>query len=282
IAELALDRKLSVGAPFFNMAFTPFMVVLALVMPVGAMLPWKRARLMRAIRPLRGVFLLAIAVGLLAFAMQSGRSALGPIGLFLGVWLISGTAVDLMTRTGRGRDRLGRLMRLPRADWGKATAHSGLGVTMIGIAAMMAWSVEDIRVVQIGESYEVAGYSLTLEDVRGVEGPNYQSTMATVRLEKAGVLVATMFPEKRNYPVARMPTTEAAIDIGFLRDVYLVIGDPQQGGGWAVRAYYKPLANWIWGGSILMALGGALSLSDRRYRVAAGARKAPIQGVPAE
>jgi cytochrome c-type biogenesis protein CcmF len=90
-----------------------------------------------------------------------------------------------------------------------------------------------------------------------------------------------MHPEKRVYPVAQMPTTEAALDNGFLRDIYVVIGDPQEGGGWAVRSYYKPLANWIWGGAILMALGGALSLSDRRYRVAAGARRLP-QGVPAE
>jgi len=175
------------------------------------------------------------------------------------------------------------LRRLPRADWGKSTAHAGLGVTMAGVAAMMAWEVEDIRVVQVGETFDVAGFTLTLEDVREIDGPNYDSTQGVVSLAQDGQEIATLYPEKRFYPVAKMPTTEAAIDIGFWRDVYVVVGDPQDNGGWAVRTYYKPLANWIWGGSILMALGGALSLSDRRYRVAAGARKTrPASEVPAE
>jgi cytochrome c-type biogenesis protein CcmF len=283
VSEMAFDRKLSVGAPFFNMAFTPFMVVLGLILPVGAMLPWKRANLSRAIKPLRGAFVLSLAIGVLAYAMQTGRSGLGPVGLFLGAWLISGAMVDLWSRTGRGKNRLARLRRLPRADWGKSTAHAGLGVTMAGIAAMMAWEAEDIRVVQVGETFEMSGFTLTLEDVRQVEGPNYDSTQAEVTLAQDGREIATMQPEKRFYPVAKMPTTEAALDIGFWRDVYVVIGDPQNNGGWAMRTYYKPLANWIWGGTILMAIGGLLSLSDRRYRVAAGARRAaPTDGVPAE
>ncbi|WP_306113921.1 MULTISPECIES: heme lyase CcmF/NrfE family subunit [unclassified Roseovarius] len=282
IAELFFDRKLSVGPPFFNLAFTPFMVALGLILPVGAMLPWKRAKLGRVLKTLRWPFLLALAIGALAWAMQSGRSALGPVGLFLAAWLISGSAVDLWGRTGRGADRLRRLRRLPRADWGKAVAHAGLGVTIAGVAAMMAWEVEDIRVVQVGESFDLAGFTITLDGVREVQGPNFLSTTGDITLSRAGDVIATMHPEKRIYPVAGMPTTEAALNNGFLRDIYVVIGDPQANGGWAVRSYYKPLANWIWGGSILMALGGALSLSDRRYRVAAGARKAPRAGVPAE
>ncbi|WP_288941769.1 heme lyase CcmF/NrfE family subunit [uncultured Roseovarius sp.] len=283
VSEMAFDRKLSVGAPFFNMAFTPFMVALGLILPVGAMLPWKRGNLARAIRPLRGAFVLAVAVGALAFAMQTGRSALGPVGLFLGAWLISGAAVDLWSRTGRGENRLSRLARLPRADWGKAVAHAGLGVTMAGVAGVMAWEAEDIRVLQVGESLDLAGYTVTLDAVREIKGPNYEATQADMILSRGGSVISTLQPEKRFYPVARMPTTEAALDNGVLRDVYVVIGDPQDNGGWAVRTYYKPLANWIWGGSILMAIGGALSLSDRRYRVAAGARKStPAAGVPAE
>jgi cytochrome c-type biogenesis protein CcmF len=281
IAEMLFDRKLSVGEPFFNVAFTPFMVALGLILPVGAMLPWKRATLGRVIRQLAPVFALAVAVGALAWAMQTGRSALGPMGLFLAAWLIGGAMVDIWTRTGRGAGRLARLTRLPRADWGKAVAHGGLGVTMAGIAAMMAWQQEDIRVLQVGGQFEIAGYTLQLDEVHDEQGPNYLATMATFTLSQDGREIAKMQPEKREYPVAQMPTTEAALDNGFLRDIYVVIGDPQIGGGWAVRSYYKPLANWIWGGSILMALGGFLSLSDRRYRVAAGARKLP-QGVPAE
>src|SRR6056297_1776048 len=264
-SEMAFDRKLSVGAPFFNMAFTPFMVLLGLVLPVGAMLAWKRATVGRVVRQLIPAFVLAVAIGALAWAMQSGRSALGPVGLFLGAWLVAGAAVDLWSRTGRSGNRLARLGRLPRADWGKAVAHAGFGITIAGVAAMMAWETEDIRVVQEGEAFELSGFTLVLEDVQEVQGPNYVSTMGQVSLSRNGTEIAMLYPEKRFYPVARMPTTEAALDIGFWRDVYVVIGDPQSNGGWAVRTYYKPLANWIWGGSILMALGGALSLTDRRY-----------------
>ena len=284
ISEMFFDRKLSVGAPFFNLAFTPFMVALGLVLPVGAMLPWKRARLGRIMRSLAPAFALAVALGVLVFALQTGRSALGPVGLFLGAWLVMGALVDLWSRTGRGGGRLRRLMRLPRADWGKAVAHAGLGITMAGIAGMLAWEVEDIRVVHPGESYDLAGYTFALRDVQREEGPNYITTRATVDVSRAGAQVSRLHPEKRFYPVAGMPTTEAAIDNGVMRDIYVVVGDPQNDGGWAMRTYYKPLANWIWGGSILMAIGGALSLSDRRYRVAAGAARARREttGVPAE
>ena len=281
IAEIAFDRKLSVGAPFFNMAFTPFMLVLGLVLPIGAMMPWKRAVLSRSIRPLLPALALALALGGLAWAVQSGRTLLGPVGVFLGAWLVMGAAIDLWSRTGR-TGRFARLWRLPRADWGKAVAHSGLGITMLGIAGLMAWEQEDIRVVKLNEPWIVAGYTLELTEVNRVQGPNYISTMGTMKLSKDGKAISTLHPEKRQYPVSRMPTTEAAIDNGFLQDVYAVIGDPQEGGGYAVRIYYKPLANWIWGGAILMALGGFLSLSDRRYRVAAGARKSAAVGVPAE
>ena len=289
IAEMAFDRKLSVGAPFFDMTFTPFMVALGLVLPIGSMMAWKRAKLGRIVHQLRWAFVLAIAVGCLAFALQTGRSALGPVGLFLGAWLVAGAATDLWSRTGRGGGRLRRLARLPRADWGKAVSHAGLGVTMAGIAGMLAWEVEDIRVTNVGETYEVAGHNFTLSDISREQGPNFSTTKATIDISREGSPVATLRPEKRFYPVAQMPTTEAAIDNGFWRDLYVVIGDPQDDGGWAVRAYYKPLANWIWGGAILMALGGGLSLTDRRYRVAAGAARrgdaapaGPAKGVPAE
>ncbi len=281
VAEMFLDRKLSVGPPFFNMAFTPFMVVLGLILPVGAMMPWKRARVARAFYPLRYVFVLALAIGGLVWTMQTGRGLLGPVGMFLGAWLVMGALVDLYSRTGRSG--VSRLWRLPRADWGKTVAHSGLGVTMLGVAGLTAWQSEDIRVAEIGTPFEVGGYTLTLDDVRQSEGPNYFATTGFVTLEKDGREVAQMRPEKRVYPVAQMPTTEAAIDYTLGRDVYVVIGDAQDSGGWAVRTYIKPLVNWIWIGCGLMALGGGLSLSDRRFRVAAGARKASgAKPVPAE
>jgi cytochrome c-type biogenesis protein CcmF len=279
IAELAFARKLSVGAPFFDQTFTPFMVLLALIMPVGAMLPWKRANIGRSLRPLYGALALALALGALAFAVQTGRSALAPVGVALGVWLVAGAAVELWQRAGRVP---ARLARLPRADWGKAAAHSGLGITFIGIACATAWNVEDIRVAKIGESFDVGGYTITLAGVEEVEGPNFISTTATMRAAKDGREVAVLHPEKRVYPVAAMPTTEAAIANGIWRDLYVVIGDPQADGGWTVRTYIKPFANWIWAGAIVMALGGLLSLSDRRFRIAAGARRSPAIAQPAE
>ncbi len=286
-AELFFDRKLSVGAPFFEAAFTPFIVGIAVVLPVGAMLPWKRARLAGVVKKLTPALLLAFAVAALAWAVGSGRSALAPVGMALGSWLVAGAAVDIWSRTGRGAlgGRLGRLTRLPRADWGRLLGHGGLGVVFIGISGLMAWQVEDIRVAQVGESFEVAGYEVTLEKVERLQGPNYISTTATMRIARDGREIAVLRPEKRLYPVQGMPTTEAAIDQGLWRDLYLVIGDPQEGGGWAVRTFIKPFTAWIWAGILLMALGGILSLSDRRYRVAAGAarrRRSAVKGVPAE
>ncbi|MDJ1007280.1 MAG: heme lyase CcmF/NrfE family subunit [Paracoccaceae bacterium] len=285
IAEMLWGQKLSVGPPFFNAAFTPFFIALAAILPFGAILPWKRAKLARAVRPLWGALVLAAAVGALIYALTSGRSAFAPIAIALGAWLVFGAAAELWTRAGRGEfaSKLRRLGSLPRADWGKAVAHAGMGITFIGVAALVAYQVEDIRVAREGETYEVAGYDVTLVGVERVEGPNYISTMAEITLDRDGTEVARLFPEKRVYPVAGMPTTEAAIENGVFRDLYVVIGDPQQGGGWAVRTFIKPYANWIWAGCIIMALGGVLSLTDRRVRVAGSARKprAP-SGVPAE
>ncbi len=283
IAEMIWDRKLSVGPPFFDAAFTPFMVALAILLPIGSILPWKRAKMERVMKPLWIALAVAFAVAALVWVAQTGRTLMAPIGALLGVWLVMGAMADLWTRTGRGGvgDKLRRVTRLPRADLGRVIAHAGFGITIFGIAALLAWEVEDIRVAQVGETYDVAGYAVTLEDVRDVQGPNYLSTMADIRMVRGDTDVL-LSPEKRIYPVAGMPTTEAAIANGVFRDLYVVIGDPQEGGGFAVRTYIKPFANWIWAGCIIMAIGGIFSLTDRRFRVAAGARKAPVAGVPAE
>ena len=280
LAELAFDRKLSVGPPFFNQAFTPFVVALGLILPLGSVLPWKRARLGRVTKRLIPALVLALAGAGLVWTLQTGRSLLGPVGLFLGAWLVFGTLTELWTRAGRSHD-LRRLVRLPRADWGKACAHAGLGVTIFGIAGMTAWQVEDIRVTALKTPWQVGAYTLQLDKVEELSGPNYLTTMGTVTLRKGRRLIAELTPEKRYYPVAKMPTTEAAIDYRIMRDVYVVLGDPEVNGGWVVRTYIKPLANWIWAGALLMAFGGLLSLSDKRLRVAAGAtRTRPT--VPAE
>jgi cytochrome c-type biogenesis protein CcmF len=285
VSEMVFDRVLSVGPPFFDAAFTPFAVALAMILPIGAMLPWKRGNLSRTLRPLWGLAAFALAMGALVWAMQTGSSAIVPVGVALGLWVVMGAATDLWMRTGRGgiAHRLGRLGRLPRADWGKATAHSGLGITVFAVAALTGWESEDIRVLQIGESFDKGGYTLTLAGVERVQGPNYTSTMGVIEATREGEPVSILRPEKRFYPIAGMPTTEAAINYKIHRDLYVTLGDPQDNGGWAVRTYIKPFANWLWMGCALMALGGILSLSDRRYRVAAGAKKRTSpNAVPAE
>ncbi|MBF9042200.1 heme lyase CcmF/NrfE family subunit [Rhodobacterales bacterium HKCCE4037] len=287
VAELFFDRTLSVGPPFFDAAFTPFVFALAAALPIAAMMPWKRATIAKPIRALVPAAVLGLAVGLLTWAMWTGRSAIGPIGVGLATWLLAGAVTDLWSRTGRGAlaGRFSRLSRLPRADWGKALAHAGLGITMFGVVTLTGYQVEDIRVAREGEPYVVGAYEVELLGVdENGRGPNYFSTMASVAVRDAetGREIAVLTPERRIYPVAGMPTTEAGINNGFTRDVYVTLGDPQSGGGWALRVWIKPFANWIWGGTIIMALGGLMSLSDRRYRVAAGAAKAPRAGVPAE
>ena len=285
VSELAFGRVLSVGAPFFDAAFTPFMVALAVVLPVGAVIPWKRGNLGRALRAMWGVAVLAVALGALAFTVQTGRSVLAPVGVALGTWLVIGALADLWQRSGRQGigARLARITRLPRADWGKALAHAGLGVTIFAVSAVLGWSTEDIRVAQIGESFVHDGYTVTLTGVERVQGPNYISSMGHVTIERDGQLVAELAPEKRVYPAAGMPTTEAAIDYALTRDIYIALGDPQDGGGWALRTYVKPFASCLWLGVLIMALGGVVSLSDRRYRMAAGARRAAAPlATPAE
>ena len=212
---------------------------------------------------------------------------LAPIGAALAAWLVLGACADLAGRIRLGQAGAGEALRrarnLPRADWGKALAHAGFGVSIWGIAAITAWAVEDIRAVRAGDRFEVAGYELRFDGEADARGPNYTIQRATVTVFEDGREVATLHPEKRLYDVQGMATTEAGIDRGLTRDLYVALGDPQPGGAWALRTYVKPFANWIWAGALLMAAGGVVSLTDRRYRVGAPARRAaPPAALPAE
>ena len=288
-AELLFGRKVSVGAPFFNLAFTPFMVAIAVILPPLAILPWKRGKLGRAMQPLWGVLALSIALGALAWTLQTGTSMLAPIGITLAVWLVLGAVADVTSRTKLGHAPLGETLRrmrnLPRADWGKTLAHSGLGISIFGIACITAWASEDIRVVHAGDRIEIAGHTLRFDGVDHGQGPNYSYDRGHVAILKGDRVVGLLDPEKRLYPVQRMPTTEAGINRGFTRDIYVALGDPQPNGGWALRTYVKPFSNWIWAGALIMAGGGIVSLSDRRYRVGAPKRRTAASGpapMPAE
>ena len=278
MAEVLTGRKVSVGAPFFDLAFTPFMVALAVILPPCAMLPWKRGDMRKAMQPLWGVLALSVALGALVWAMQTGGSMLAPVGIALACWLILGAFADIAQRVKLGRsgwrEPLRRARNLPRSDWGKTVAHAGLGVMFFGIAAITAWETEDIRVMREGDTMIAGNYTMRFEGVETIPGPNYTSETATLTLIRDGEIIDTIHPEKRVYPVQAMPTTEASIDRGWTRDVYVALGDAQEGGGWAVRTYVKPFANWIWIGAMIMALGGTISLTDRRYRVGAPKRSA--------
>jgi len=153
---------------------------------------------------------------------------------------------------------------------------------IFGISAIMSWEVEDIRVAKIGDTFPLQAYEIRFDGVKGIQGPNYTAARGEFTLFKDRVEIAKLYPEKRNYPVQSMPTSEAAIDQNLLRDVYVVLGDRQNDGGWAVRSYVKPFTNWIWIGVFTLSFGGLLSITDRRYRVASAARKSTMSAVPAE
>ena len=277
VAELFFDRKLSVGPPFFNAAFTPFMILLGLILPLGSNLSWKRAYLTNTVKKLLPVLILCLCFSGFIWSIQTGQSLIGPMGVFLGTWIVVGTLVDLLSKLGSSKS-VRRLIFLPRADYGKFFAHVGLGVTMFAIAALTSWEKEDIRVVPIGSSWALGSYELKLENIIDTRGPNYFSTMGIIQVSKKGLAITTLRPEKRNYPIAQMPTTEAAIDYRISRDLYVVLGDKQSDKAWTVRTYLKPFTNWIWGGCALMAFGGFLSLTDRRLRIAAGSKMKKSSG----
>ncbi len=282
VREALTGDKITVGAPFFNMAFTPFMIIMALALPLGALLPWKRGDVTKVLVKLWWVALAAFLAGALVWTFQTGRSFMAPVGMLLALWITGGAVVEMIERAKIGKgpasESLRRLVRAPRSDWGKWVGHLGVAVTIWGIAAITAWEQEDIRVAQVGDEIVMGDYTITFDDVRQYQGPNFVANQGVFSAYENGVKVAEKRPEKRLYTETRepTPTTEAGIDYGFFRDIYIVLGDPQQdgSGGWAVRTYIKPYANWIWGGTIVMALGGVLSLTDRRYRVGAPKRSA--------
>ncbi len=285
VAEMTTGAKISVGAPFFNLAFTPFVIALAVILPIGAMLPWKRGNLTRAAQPLWGAVALSVTLGAVVWAVQTGGRVMAPIGVALATWVVAGALADFGQRVKLFRapaaESARRARNLPGGDWGKMIAHVGFGLTIFGIATITAWELEDIRTMQVGDSVTLRQYDIRFDGVDQVRGPNYVAQQGTFTLITDGREIATLHPEKRIYPVEAMPTTEAAINQSLTRDVYVVLGDQQDDGGWAVRSYIKPFANWIWIGTIIMGLGGVVSLTDRRFRVAAPGHK-PLNAVPAE
>lgn len=275
----ALDAgKISVGPPFFNQTFIPLMIPMVMAMAVGPMLGWKRADLAKALKKLRLAFavaLVAVAFGWLAYGMGPfyGLLAFGLAG-----WLGAASLVELAGRIKLGRESLAaslrRMGRLPRASWGMTLGHFGLAIAIAGMAGAGGWKEEAIQTMKPGDQVTLGPYTYTFEGAVEGTGPNYFFTRGRFAVTEDGRPFVTLEPENRRYPVRAMPTTEAAIRTTWLGDLYAVIGDSEgTEGAYVTRIYWNPLVAWMWFGSVLMAFGALISLTDRRYRVGAPERR---------
>lgn len=285
VLEMLTGDKISVGPPFFNATFVPVVVPLLLLLPIGQTLAWKRGDLLGAAQRMSAALALAVLSGLAVVAVMRGGPILAPLGIGLGVFLIAGAAWDIGERVVRRASgasaMLSRALGLPRSAWGTAFAHAGVGLSVIGIAAA-AWSAEGIGVLKPGESLTSGRYTVVLESVTPRKGSNFTEDVARFRISAGDRQLMPVEAMKRVYTARAMPTTEAGIRTDGLSQVYISLGEPQ-GGGIAVRVYDKPLILLIWIGAVVMAFGGALSLTDRRFRLAVprpAATRAVIQ--PAE
>ena len=277
-ADLLLGSKISVGAPFFNATVLPLALPVAAAMAIGQVLPWKRAQLLPA---LRKVWWAAAAASVLGGVLMLGRPVLPAVALGVAAYIILGAFAELVSRAQLFRvpfrHSLARLGGLRLSVWGAALGHAGLGVAVAGVAGM-ALATERIVLMHAGEAATVAGYTYTLQGLRDEAGPNFASRVATVQVTRDGAFVATLQPSRRSFPVQRQSTTEAAIHTNGLADLYVVLGEERDGGA-VMRLHHNPLAPWIWLGALVMAMGGGLSLLDRRLRVGAPARRPA--GLPA-
>jgi len=240
------------------------------------LLSWKRADLWAALQRLKLALAIAGAAWVITLAAM-GISSLGAAcGLAIAAWLLIATIVEWAERVRLFAEPFGnsvrRALRLPRASWGMTFAHAGMAIAVAGITGASAWTVERIENVKPGGSVDIVGYTVALDAVNEVPGPDHTATRADIRLLKGDALIAEMHPEKRFFPLENGTQTDVAIRTNLLADLYVVIGDPDGKGGYTLRLYYNPLVPWIWLGAGLMAFGGLVSLSDRRHRVGAPRR----------
>jgi cytochrome c-type biogenesis protein CcmF len=258
---LALDaligKKLSVGPPYFAMTFGPVFAVLLILVPLGPRLSWRRGDLLAALRILTPAFALAAVAAIVTLAIAEPRSLTAAGAMALAAWLIGASIIELVRRRRAGTLSSGALA--------SALAHAGLGITLMGIAGTLVWRSEATELLAPGESFPLAGYSLRLDGVADVQGPNYFAKRAKIEVFRGGRAIATLAPETRSYPAEGQQATNTAIRTTGFSDLYVALGDQRQG-RWIVRAYVNPLAPFIWFGGGLMALGGLSSLSGRLVR----------------
>ena len=255
--------KISVGPPYFNFVFVPLMLPFALLVGIGPLTRWRKQQPADMARRLRWLALASVILGLVTvFALADTRNIGIVAAIATAFWVLVTTGLNVKDRISRGR----RLKTLTRSFSGMTLAHLGVAFFIVGVAASSVYSIErDVRFVP-GESIDFAGYVFSFNGVARVPGPNYSAERGSFEVHRDGELVARLEPEKRHYRSQANPMTEAAIDAGVTRDLYVALGEPLGGGAWSVRVYYKPFQRWIWFGPVLMVLGGLLAASDRRYR----------------
>ena len=284
--ETLSGDKISVGPPYFNLTFGPIVIPLLLLVPVGPLLAWKRGDAAAALRRLWISAAIAIVLALTIFAWNVRGPWLAPFGMALGAWLFCGALLEMAGRIGLFRapivSSLQRLAGLPRAAIGMTLAHGGMGIMICGIIAISLWKTEVIVAVKPGEPVQVGAYTVTFEGDAPLIGPNYTGRAGRFLVQRDGVDVTTLVSEKRVFKPSGMPTTEVGLHQTLAGDLYVVMGDENDGGSRAMRMYFNPLVNLIWIGALIMFVGGLFSLADRRYRVGAPRRKATAEAVPAE
>jgi len=274
--EALTGEKISVGAPFFNATFAPLFVPLLIAMPFGPLLAWKRGDLLGVAQRLVGAAGVAVIAVAVIFAMEGGGPLLVPFAIGLAFYVMAGALTEIVERTGLLRvpfaTAFARARGLPRSAWGAAFAHFGLGITLLGIIGETQWSLERIAELKPGQSMSIRRYDLHFDGVTTRQGPNYRELAAHFTVRRHGDFVGVMEPAKRSFPSRGTATTETALMTRGFSQLYLSLGDPNPNGSLAVRLYYKPLVLLIWFGAVVMVIGGALSLSDRRLRVGAPKR----------
>ncbi|MGI2035329.1 heme lyase CcmF/NrfE family subunit [Rhizobium panacihumi] len=278
VLETITGEKISVGAPFFNLSFGLLMIPLLLAVPFGPLLAWKRGDLLGAMQRLYAVIGLAFVAGLTLYYIENGGPVMAAAGLAMACYLMLGALADLWYRANFGKLAFNvawrRLVGLPRSAFGTALAHFGLGVTVLGIIIVSTYETETVLEMKQGMTAEAGGYSLVFDGMRHAVGPNYTDDQGHFTISKDGVVVADTWSSKRLYTARRMPTTEAGIVTFWFSQLYVSLGDAMTDGGMVVRIWWKPFILCIWGGCLIMMLGGFVSLSDRRLRVGAPSRKA--------
>lgn len=265
ILDSLTGSKLSVGPPYFNALFNPLIGVLMLALGLGVVLRWKSTPGNWLVKMLGPVLLVSAAISLLLTFMADEFNGAVLVVYFLSFWVVLASIRDILDKT-RHRGLLKGVRKLTRSYWGMQLGHIGVVICAIGVVLSSHYSIERDLKMNVGDTVQLGAYSFVFEGAMHHEGPNYTADRGTLRVLKNNREIAVLHPEKRLYIVQQMPMTEAGIDPGFTRDLYVALGEPLEQGAWAVRLQVKPFVRWIWLGGMLMALGGCLSAWDPRYR----------------